>query len=166
MAMSDINVGYATVTYGGTSLGETEGEVTVEITTQRVMQSSDTYGAETPYDMIEIGRQMKVTVPLSEYAIATMQRILQTETTANGKLEIGKAVGTSTRAFSAKLVVHPVIKGSNTGSDIVMHKAVVSSENISAIFANDARNPIEVEFTALLDTGNTEGVLGYIGTPA
>lgn len=47
-----------------------------------------------------------------------------------------------------------------------MHKAVVSSETISAIFANDARNPIEVEFTALLDTGNTQGVLGYIGTPA
>ena len=95
-----------------------------------------------------------------------MKKILQTETTANGKLEIGQAVGQSTRAFAAKLVVHPVIKGSNTGSDIVMHKAVVSSETISAIFANDARNPIEVEFTALLDTGNTEGVLGYIGTPA
>jgi hypothetical protein len=165
MALQDINVGYATVTWGGTSLGETEGEVKLEIVTQRVMQSSDTYGVETPFDMIEVGRQMKVTVPLSEYSFSILQTIIQTADTAAGKLEIGKVVGSSTRALAKKLVIHPIIKGSNTGSDITLHKAVVSSETIEVSFSND-RSQIEVEFMALIDATNTDGILGYIGTPA
>lgn len=165
MALQDINVGYATVTWGGTSLGETEGEVKLEIITQRVMQSSDTYGVETPFDMIEVGRQMKVTVPLSEYSFSILQTVLQTADTASGKLEIGEVVGSSTRALSKKLVIHPIIKGSNVGSDITIHKAVVSSETIEVNFSND-RSQIEVEFMALIDATNTEGILGYIGTPA
>jgi hypothetical protein len=99
MAMQDINVGYATVTWGGTSLGETEGEVRLEVITQRVMQSSDTYGAETPYDMIEVGRQLRVTVPMSEYSFSVLQNIVQTADVASGKLKIGEVVGASTRAF-------------------------------------------------------------------
>jgi len=165
MALQDINVGYATVTWGGTSLGETEGEVKLEIVTQRVMQSSDTYGVETPFDMIEVGRQMKVTVPLSEYSFSILQTIIQTADTSAGKLEIGKVVGSSTRALAKKLVIHPIIKGSNVGSDITIHKAVVSSETIEVNFSND-RSQIEVEFMALIDSTNTEGILGYIGTPA
>jgi hypothetical protein len=165
MALQDINVGYATVTWGNTSLGETEGEVKLEIITQRVMQSSDTYGVETPFDMIEVGRQMKVTVPLSEYSFSILQAVVQTAATEVGKLEIGKVVGDSTRALSKKLVIHPTIKGSNLGSDIVIHKAVVSSETIEVNFSND-RSQIEVEFMALIDATNTVGILGYIGTPA
>ena len=164
MAMQDINVGYATVTWKGTSLGETEGEVRVEVITQRVMQSSDTYGSETPFDMIEVGRQVKVTVPLSEYAIATLQQILHTETTSGGRLGIGKAVGTSTRATAGRLVIHPIIRGSNLAHDIVIHQAVISSESIEIAFSND-RSQIEIEFTALLDPTNVNGVLAYVGTP-
>jgi hypothetical protein len=165
MALQDINVGYATVTWGGTSLGETEGEVRLEVITQRVMQSSDTYGAETPFDMIEVGRQLKVTVPMSEYSFSILQNIVQTADTAGGKLKIGKAVGASTRALAKKLVIHPIIKGTNLGSDITLHKAVVSSETIEVSFSND-RSQIEVEFMALIDATNTDGILGYIGTPA
>jgi hypothetical protein len=67
--------------------------------------------------------------------------------------------------LAKKLVIHPIIKGSNTGSDITLHKAVVSSETIEVSFSND-RSQIEVEFMALIDATNTDGVLGYIGTPA
>jgi hypothetical protein len=165
MALQDINVGYATVTWGGTSLGETEGEVRLEVITQRVMQSSDTYGAETPFDMIEVGRQLKVTVPMSEYSFSILQNIVQTADTAGGKLKIGKTVGASTRALAKKLVIHPIIKGNDLGSDITLHKAVVSSETIEVSFSND-RSQIEVEFMALIDSTNTDGILGYIGTPA
>jgi len=165
MAMQDINVGYATVTWGGTSLGETEGEVRLEVITQRVMQSSDTYGAETPFDMIEVGRQLRVTVPMSEYSFSVLQNIIQTADTAGGKLKIGEVVGASTRALAKKLVIHPIIKGSDLGSDITLHKAVVSSETIEVSFSND-RSQIEVEFMALIDATNTDGILGYIGTPA
>jgi hypothetical protein len=165
MALQDINVGYATVTWGGTSLGETEGEVRLEVITQRVNQASDTYGVETPYDMIEVGRQLKVTVPMSEYSFSILQNIVQTADTAGGKLKIGKIVGASTRALAKKLVIHPIIKGNDLGSDITLHKAVVSSETIEVSFSND-RSQIEVEFMALIDSTNTDGILGYIGTPA
>ena len=164
MALQDINVGYATVSWKGTSLGETEGEVKVEIITQRVMQSSDTYGAETPYDMIEVGRQLKVTVPLSEYSISILQTILHTEVTSGGRLRIGKTVGTSTRATAGRLVIHPIIRGSNLGHDIVVHQAAISSESIEVAFSND-RSQIEIEFMALIDATNVNGILAYIGTP-
>jgi hypothetical protein len=164
MALQDINVGYATVSWKGTSLGETEGEVRFEVITQRVMQSSDTYGAETPFDMIEVGRQLKITVPLSEYAIQTLQTIIPTATLSGGRLRIGSTAGTSTRATAGRLVIHPVIRGSNLGHDVVIHQAVISSETIEVSWSND-RSQIEVEFMALIDPTNVNGVLGYIGTP-
>ena len=161
--LTEINLGHADVTWGGTTLGHTMGGVTINIETTIVDAMTDDYG-QSPVFGVYNGDTIEVTVPITQLASDTLETAFPFATLEAGKLELGKVVGEKTTAHSAELVVQPK-NSAFEGVSLVVHEAVVVSRG-EINFNNDEQTVIELTFRGYVDAASTTGLLGYFGSPA
>lgn len=159
-----VKVGACSVTFNGTDLGHTKGGVEVSYAPEYKDVGVDLYG-NTPVEQYLIGERLTVKVPLAESTIANLKVAMPNTTfagAANARITLGKKAGAKQSSNAAQLVLHPVGEGTRA-FDIVLHKAVVSSEVVLA-HKIDEEKIVEVTFTALLDETKSDGnYLGLIG---
>lgn len=162
--ITNVKLGVCNVTFNGVDLGHTKGGV--EVSYEPVYQdlAVDKYG-ETVVEQVLTGEKWTAKVPLAEITIANLRNAIPNATFAgagNARITVGKSAGAKQSANAYQLVLHPISEGTRV-RDIVMHKAVVSSQ-IALAFKNDEQTVIEVEFMALLDETKADGnYLGLIG---
>lgn len=162
--ITNVQVGVCTVSFGGTDLGHTKGGVEVSYEPVYKDVTVDKYG-ETVVEQYLIGEKLTAKVPLAEYTIANLRRAMPQSTfagAANSRITIGAAAGKKSTDDALQLVLHPINDGTRR-HDIVMYKAIVSSEVVLA-HKVDEEKVVEVTFMALLDESRSDGnYLGLIG---
>lgn len=162
--ITKVKVGACSITFNGVDLGHTKGGVEVTYSPVYKDVAVDMYG-ETVVEQYLIGEKLTAKVPLAESTIANLKVAMPNTTfagAANARITLGKKAGAKQSASAAQLVLHPLGEGTRA-FDIVLHKAVVSSEIVLA-HKVDEEKVVEVEFMALLDETKSDGnYLGIIG---
>lgn len=157
---TNINLGHADVTYGGTTLGHTMGGVTVNITEVKNDIKVDDYG-EMAVDGVYNGTNVTVTVPLAQASIDTLGTAFPHATLNTSVLEHGKVVGEKTSNHFQELVVTPVASDFS-GIALTVKNAVVN-ETSDISFTNDSQTVVEVTFRGYVDPEATGGLIADIG---
>lgn len=169
--MSNINnlrMSAATITFGGVSLGHTQGGVTFSYEPSTEDLLADQYG-ETPIDKVLTGETLTIQANLAEAVVGVLNSAMPAGAHALGgageRLGMGTDAGYSLRADSKQLVLHPVDKAiGDTSEDVVIYKAVVA-DTVELNYEVDGQRVFEVTFAALVDETYASGRrLGHIGS--
>lgn len=162
--ITKVKVGVCSVSFNGTDLGHTKGEVEVTYEPTYHEVSVDLYG-ETPVEKYLMGERFTAKVPLAEFTIANIGIAIPQGVyagAANARRTVGAKAGKKATEDAAQLVLHPINEGTRV-NDIVMYKAYVDSA-VTLVHSNDAEKIIEVTFVALVDETKSDGnYLGMIG---
>ena len=154
MAQQNLELGPCSVTLNDTDLGRTLGPVRVKVRTLWRKLRSDRYGA-TVVDRVAIGTEVCVTLRLAEKVLANLQGALPQAATGANYLGLGRSPGFKAASVAHSLRLHPEQR-SDTGRDVVLHKAVATGE-IELAYGPGREAAFEVEFVALLDTTHESG---------
>lgn len=162
--VTNVQVGPCSINFNNVDLGHTKGgvEVSYEPVYHDVMV--DKYG-ETVVEKYLMGEKWTAKVPLAEFTIAQLKRVMPKTTfggAANTRVTVGAAAGKKATADAAQLVLHPLNEGTRR-HDIVFYKAYVGS-SVVLPHKVDEEKVMEVVFEALLDETRSDGnYLGLIG---
>lgn len=160
---AELHLGRCEVTFNSVTLGYTQGATTVKIDQEINDVFAEDFG-KSPVFGVYNGHNIEVKVPLAQLAQDILTAIYPMATLETGKLEIGKTVGTTTVASSAKLVLTPVNTSFGLESLTVHSAFPIEVGEIS--FSNEEQTIIEVTFKGYVDDDSTTGLLGFIGSPA
>ena len=149
----------------GTNIGHTQGEITG---TYEPSYSDITVNEFTAaVDKTLSGETLSVTVPVTETQTSNIKNVIAHANMkgSDKRAEVGSQTGKKTKSKAVRLRLHPIgLASSNRDYDIVLHKAVVTSE-VEANFSTEEQTVWEVTFTAMVDDQNkTDGnLLGFFG---
>lgn len=162
--ITNVKVGVCNVYFNGVDLGHTKGGVEVTYEPEYHDVTVDKYG-NTVVEKYLIGEKMMAKVPLAEYTTANLNVAIPQSTLAGGgneRITIGAQSGKKSTTDAAQLILSPIAT-SDSSEDIVIHKAIVSSQ-VVLNHVYDGERIIEVTFEALLDESKSDGnYLGLIG---
>ena len=134
------------------TIGHTTGGVTATVTPQNRERIVDEYGS-TAVAIIHTGDEVRVTVPWSEWAAATLNEIYDPGTDAGTFKGVGRSAGYiySTQSMD----ITPFLSDDATKT-VEFFKTTPIGE-VSMAFNNDDDRILEVEYAALYDTDATDG---------
>lgn len=156
---ANIVLGIANISYGGTLLGYTVGDTTITITNQQTDIMVDDFG-ETPLETYDIGTQITVTVPLTEFSLANLNIAVPGSTLTSDRIKVGRQAGTKLTA--SKLILIALATGDR---NVTIYRAIVSEVG-DMIWSNNQRT-YEVTFKGLIDGSRPDGdQLFRIGGPS
>jgi hypothetical protein len=162
--ITSVQLGACSVTFNGVDLGHTKGGV--EFTYEPTYHDTtvDKYG-ETVIEKYLLGEKVSVKVPLAEFTIANLGKVMPNGAfagAANARRLFGSNASKKATSSAAALVLHPILEGTRR-HDIVLYKAFPAS-TITLNHMVDEEKIIEVTFEALLDETKSDGnYLGMIG---
>lgn len=143
-----------------TEIGHTSGGISATISPQNRMRSVDEFG-NSEVAVIHTGDQVRMTVPFSEWAAATLAEVYNpgNDQTAAGSgaayLGIGRSAGYIYTAQDAKIIPR---LAANTAKRLQFYRATPIGE-LSIPFNNEADKILETEFACLTDEDQTDGEL-------
>ena len=147
----NIRLGACSVTWGGVDLGYTKGGVTVTVASTKHDTKVDQEG-DTPIDSFIMSRTIAVKVPMAETTVDKLTAILSGTggTSTNGALSVTTGVGISLRGGAKPLVLHPIIKGTDTSEDFTVPLANTTAD-LSFNYEVDNERIFEVTFDGFPD---------------
>lgn len=167
MANDSTNILMSTcdVTFGGTDLGHSQGEITVTYSPSYADISVNEFTA--PPDKVLTEEVFSATVPMTETQVSNMKYAIPNANMkgSDKRAEIGEETGKKLKSNAMELVLHPIVNSATDLSrDVVLYKAAVTSE-VEANYATDEQQIWEVTFTAMADDANRSSgnLLGHFG---
>lgn len=163
-SVDNLEMGPCEVTFKGTDLGLTKGGVEVEFGTEVANITADQFG-DTIIDDVIKGRMVKVKVPMAERDLEKLAAVIPGSTligTTSKKLNIPASVGTSLRALSGVLTLHP--QGVTGAAKDVTIPLAMPKGDMQFSFKHDEQRVYAVEFTGYVDLDSD--LLWVIGDPA
>ena len=158
MAISDIVGGPADVKLGTSgseaTIGNTTGGVTATITPQNRERIVDKYGS-TALAIIHTGDEVRVTVPWSEWAAATLNEIYNPGATAGSFRGVGRSAGFIYTTQAMDITPFLTADAAKTAEFF----STTPIGEVSMSFNNDDDRILEVEYAALIKTDETDGAL-------
>jgi hypothetical protein len=145
-------------------IGHTIGGIEATVGPQNRERVVDQYGS-TAVAIIHTGDEVRITVPWGEWVTATLNEVYDPGTESAGGAGSFKGVGRSAgyTYTTQSMVVIPYVTA-DAGMKIQFYKTTPIGE-FSMAFNNDDDRVLEVEYAALLDTGETDGhLLGRLFT--
>jgi len=154
---TNLAMGRCNITFGGTTIGHTQGGCEVEVVTEAGDMLVDDYGSS-PVDKVLTGIIATIKVPLSQNQIEVLDIAYPAgTTTGTTKHTMGGTVGKLLSTEAAELVLHPAKNGAgDLSQDVVLHSAVVM-ETAPLPYRTDEQWKAEVTFIGLVDTTNSDG---------
>lgn len=146
---SNIILGLADVSYGGTNLGHTIGPTTPTFTHEQAEINVDDYGS-TPVDIYDIGTQVEVIVTLAEFTLANINAAFPNGELTSDRVKFGSQAGT--KIVAQKLVFAAL----NAGDfNFTIYRAIPVGD-LSFNYENLQRQ-MTVTFRGLIDTTRPNG---------
>ena len=155
-SVSTIVGGPADVELGASSseatIGHTTGGVTATVTPQNRERIVDEYGS-TAVAIIHTGDEVRVTVPWSEWALATLNEVYDPGTDAGTFKGVGRSAG---YIYTTQSMDITPFLSADAAKTVEFFKTTPIGE-VSMAFNNDDDRILEVEYAALYDTTATDG---------
>jgi hypothetical protein len=165
--LANVSMGAASLTLGGSDIGNTWGGATVTIDRKFVDLNVDAFGTM-PVNKVLTGQSLTVEVTLAE-PVAHLILNAYPETTdtigsLHEKVGIGSPIGTGLLQYAKQLILHPVDRPiSDLTQDVVVYRAV-SADPIALNYQFDKQRLYKVVFYGLAGTDHGTGyTLGQIG---
>tara|TARA_R110000824_G_scaffold146595_2_gene315606 strand:- start:383 stop:895 length:513 start_codon:yes stop_codon:yes gene_type:complete len=160
-SVSTIVGGPANVKIASTEIGHTTGGVTATVTPQNRERIVDEYGS-TAVAIIHTGDEVRITVPWSEWAQATLNEIYNPGSAADtgaGTPINFKGVGRSAGYIytTQSMDITPFL--STDAAKTAEFFSTTPIGEVSMSFNNDDDRILEVEYAALIKTDETDGAL-------
>ena len=154
MAQQNFEIGPCRVSVNDVDVGATLGPVQVVVRALWRDRRSDRYGLAL-VDRVALGTEVRVRLRLGEKVLTNLQHALPQAASGEGYLSLGRLPGLQASSVAQSLRLHPEER-SDTGRDVVLHKAVAAGE-VELAYGPGQRRAFEVEFVALLDTAREAG---------
>ena len=153
-SVSTIVGGPANVKIARAEIGHTTGGVTATVTPQNRERIVDEYGS-TAVAIIHTGDEVRVTVPWSEWAAATLNEIYNPGAAAGAFRGVGRSAGYIYTAQAMDITPFLTADAAKTAEFF----STTPIGEVSMSFNNDDDRILEVEYAALIKTDETDGAL-------
>jgi hypothetical protein len=153
-SVSTIVGGPANVKIATAEIGHTTGGVTATVTPQNRERIVDEYGS-TAVAIIHTGDEVRVTVPWSEWAAATLNEIYNPGATAGSFRGVGRSAGFIYTTQAMDITPFLTADAAKTAEFF----STTPIGEVSMSFNNDDDRILEVEYAALIKTDETDGAL-------
>lgn len=160
-----ITAGPAKADLGGTDLGFTQGGVQLSDTPQTRSRMVDEFG-QCELDIIHMGREVRLTVPLCEWSADTLQAVMPLGTHDGVGFTVGIGGAPGTIYTDSILTITPLLTA-DAAKVITLNRAV-SIGQFDLAFSHESDHVFIAQFAALIDTTETDagkwiGTIGYDG---
>jgi hypothetical protein len=135
------------VYFGGSSLGHTQGAITVNVTKNSFDVLVNDFGPNVPVTKTSLGTGATVEVPLAQYDVQVLLTAIPEAVTVSGNAAyVGDTTGTNFLDLAQELIVAP-----KDGSDQWRFPAAAVTEELSIPFQLDEQTIITATFTTFPD---------------
>lgn len=155
------NIGPCLLDYGGTTLGETKGGVTLQMDYQTAKTTCDRFG-ETARQKIITGAEVKVLANLTEVSVAILEDLIPGAVLAGNTLTVSSSVGANLLDSAQVLILKPIVEGvadTDPTTWITLAKASVTPK-FDVPFKLDDQRVWAVEFEGHPDADDVIAVFG------
>ena len=146
------DLGPCSVEFNGVNVGTSKGGITFRDTTNQQAIMEDQAGS-TPVDHVITGRTIEVEVLLSRVSLAQLSKVIPGASSFGSYIKVNNEPGTTRFSGAQKLVLAPVVNGSDSADKLTIFKAAPRTE-IELVFDNEGQRVYKVVFTGYPDSSN------------
>jgi len=164
-----LELGPCKAAFNSVDLGKTNGGVTVTISDDSVDLVSDQYGSS-PEDTVITGTTVEVSMALAEIDMATLQSVLQPQSTLTAATAVAglNKVGTSLLSIAKELRLTKYVNGavSTAATDAIIFPKAAPLGDVELSFDASNQRVLNVTFKCFPGTVNSQTVTYYFGDEA